>query len=121
MSVICLSGAGVTIKLATAITLMWTHSVQKSSWAEDWQATPEGLTITEMRIQGSGAGMEPPADAVRVGDYYVSHPEMAPLHRAILRRSGATADWQVCRESGCQPMSDLLPPAADPVELSICR
>lgn len=120
MSLICLSGAGVTLKLATAITLMWTHSVQKSSWAEDWRATPQGLTITEMRIQGSGAGMEPPPDAVRVGNHYVSHPAMAPLAKAVLRRSGATADWQVCQDGTCRAMGDLLPPGADPVELTIC-
>ncbi len=120
MSLICLSGAGVTVKLAAALTLVWTHSVQKSSWEEDWRATPAGLVITEMRIQGSGAGMEPPPDAVRVGDHYVSHPAMGPLAQATLRRSGATADWRVCLDGGCRPMSEILPADADPVVLFVC-
>ncbi len=117
---ICLSGAGATVRLGTAITLLWTHSVQKTEWAEDWRASAEGLTLTEMRIEGSGAGMEPPPDAVLQGDRYVAHPKATPLPSLALRRSGATADYRICVEGRCTQMSDLLPAGADPVTLSVC-
>jgi hypothetical protein len=37
-----------------------------------------------------------------------------------LRRSGATADWQVCIAGTCKPMGDYVPPNADPVTLTTC-
>ncbi|WP_029004012.1 DUF1850 domain-containing protein [Azorhizobium doebereinerae] len=117
---ICLSGAGTTVKLALAFTLAWTHSVQKTSWEEDWLATPQGLVITEMRIEGSGAGMEPPEDAVRLDGRYVAHPHIAPLAEVVLRRSNATADYRICLDGTCRPMGELVPPDADPVTLTLC-
>jgi hypothetical protein len=38
----------------------------------------------------------------------------------VMRRSGATADWQVCVRSICRPMGELLPAEADPVTLRRC-
>lgn len=121
MSLICLTAAGVTVRLAAAITLLWTHSVQKTSWEEDWQATPSGLVLSEMRIEGSGAGMEPPPDAVLRGGRYVSHPALVPLREVNLRRSGATADYSVCMDGRCRPMGDLLLSDADPVAMHTCE
>ena len=58
---LCLLAAGATIRLGTiALTLAWTHSIEKTRWEEDWRATPAGLVLEEDRIQSTGAGMEPP-------------------------------------------------------------
>lgn len=108
------------VRLAAAFTLAWTHSVQKSEWQEDWRATPAGLVLQEVRVQGSGAGMEPPEGAVRVGAFFVAHPQLAPQRSVMLRRSGATADWQVCMDERCRPMGELIAADADPVELAVC-
>lgn len=120
MSAICLAGGGVVVKLAAAITLSWTHSVEKVRWEEDWRVHPAGIYIAESRVQGTGAGMEIPADAKRKGKFYRYTPHLAPAKEVLLRRSGATADWNICQHGSCKPMSELLPANADPVKLYLC-
>jgi hypothetical protein len=120
MSVICLAGGGVVVKLAAAITLSWTHSVEKVKWEEDWRAHPAGIAITESRVKGSGAGMDPPPGSKLKNGVYSYRPHLAPVKEIALRRSGATADWNICMSGACKPMSDYLPANADPVTLSRC-
>ena len=116
----CLIAGGQMVRLGAAFTLAWTHSVQKSEWQEDWRATPEGLVVVEMRVEGSGAGMEPPEGAVLQGGRYVARPQATPLKEVVLRRSGATADWRICIDGRCRAMGDLIPADADPVTLALC-
>ncbi|MBB6307979.1 DUF1850 domain-containing protein [Xanthobacter tagetidis] len=116
----CLIAGGQMVRLGAAFTLAWTHSVQKSDWQEDWRATPDGLVVVEMRVEGSGAGMEPPEGAVLEGGRYVARPQAAPLKEVMLRRSGATADWRICIDGRCRAMGDMIPADADPVTLALC-
>jgi hypothetical protein len=61
---ICFIAGGIAKALqVTAFTLVWTHSVQKTDWQEDWQVSAGGLTLVEARIKGSSAGIDPPAEA----------------------------------------------------------
>lgn len=118
---LCLLAAGATVRLGTvALTLAWTHSIEKTRWEEDWRATPAGLVLEEDRIQGAGAGMEPPANAKFDGHWWRYKPNVPPMPQVLLRRSGATADWQVCIAGSCKPMSDYLPQDVDPVTLTTC-
>lgn len=121
MSVICLAGGGVIVKLAAAITLSWTHSVEKVKWEEDWRAHAAGIAIVESRVKGSGAGMEPPPGAKLKNGVYSYRPHLAPVKEVVLRRSGATADWNVCIGGVCKPMSEFVPADADPVTMSLCE
>ena len=119
---LCLLAAGVAIRLgAAAMTLAWTHSIEKIPWQEDWRATKAGLVLEEDRIQGTGAGMEPGPDAQFDGTWWRWKPHLKLLPQVVLRRSGATADWRVCIAGRCQPMSTYVPARADPVTLTICR
>ena len=68
MSVCFVAGAIVKTLQVSAFTLVWTHSVQKTDWQEDWRASPDGLLLTEARVKGSGAGIDPPY--VLVGQSY---------------------------------------------------
>lgn len=118
---LCLLAGGITVPLMTAdITLSWKHSVEHTTWQEDWHADDAGLRLTAARVAGSGAGMEPPADAVLKDGFWTWTPTLQPLPKVVLRRSGATADWQVCRGKKCTMMDDLVPKDADPVELTTC-
>ena len=72
-------------------------------------------------MKGSGAGMEPPPEAVLVDGFWRWTPNLPPLREAILRRSGATDDWRLCRDGICEPMGDLVPAEADPVTLAPCE
>ena len=119
----CLLAAGATVRLGTmALTLAWTHSIEKIRWEEDYRATPAGVVLLEDRVQGTGAGMEPPPGAKFDGQWWRYNPHVAPLPQVVLRRSGMTVgDWQVCIDKTCKPMGDYLPDKkADPVTLTTC-
>jgi hypothetical protein len=118
---LCLLAAGATVRLGTfALTLAWTHSVQKTRWEEDYRLTPAGIVVTQDRIQGAGAGMEPPPDATFDGEWYRYTPHIPPQKEIVLRRSGATADWDVCIAGQCKTMGAYVPAKADPVTLTAC-
>ena len=61
---LCFVSVGVTTMLqVSAFTLVWTHSVEKVDWQEDWRIDGGALRLVEARVKGSGAGMEPPPEA----------------------------------------------------------
>ncbi|MFL5190929.1 MAG: DUF1850 domain-containing protein [Microvirga sp.] len=107
--------------MAGAITLAWTHSVEKIVWEEDWRSSPAGLELVEARVRGSGAGMEPPPDAKFANGVWSWKPNMLPQAEVIMRRSGATADWRICLSGQCRPMEAYVPPAADPIVMKACE
>ena len=119
---LCLVAGSVTVSLMTAaVTLAWTHSVEKIAWEEDWRAGPEGLVIDEARVRGSGAGMEPPPQGRLKDGVWAWTPDLPPLKEAVLRRSGATSDYSLCISGQCRPMSFYVPEEADPVILAPCE
>ena len=62
---ICLAAGLLSATLATnSFTLTWIHSIEKIRWEEDWHVDSGALVIDEARIRGTGAGMEPPENAV---------------------------------------------------------
>jgi hypothetical protein len=121
MMQLCLLAAGTVARLGTvALTLAWTHSVEKIRWEEDYRAISAGIVVTQDRIQGTGAGMEPPLGSTFDGKWWRYTPDLPPQRQIILRRSGVTADWQVCIRGTCKPMGDYLAKDADPVTLATC-
>ncbi len=89
-------------------------------WEEIWREDKDGVRLVEARIQGSGAGMDPPPDAVLRDGFWRWQPSLPLQHEIVMRRSGATADWQLCIAGQCRPMGDYLPEHADPVTLQRC-
>ncbi|MBZ9799666.1 DUF1850 domain-containing protein [Mesorhizobium sp. ES1-4] len=100
---LCIIAAGKTVALGVAtFTLAWTHSVEHTRWEEDWKVTPSGLQVVEARIEGSGAGMEPPEGAVLRDGWWIYAPRVNVQPRVILAASGATGDgWTLCTAKGC--------------------
>lgn len=87
---------------ASAFTLSWSHSVEKTRWEEDWRVTPAGLEIVAARVRGSGAGMEPPEGAVLEDGWWVYAPDLPAQERLALAASGATGEgWSICAEGDC--------------------
>jgi hypothetical protein len=121
---LCLAAGGVVARLATAaFTLAWTHSVERLRWEEDWLVEGASLVLVEARVQGSGAGMEPPDGAVLEGGFWRYRPDLAPLPRIGLARGGAVPDWQLCVAGRCRELADHLPAearGAPGVELHAC-
>ncbi len=113
MMALCLSllagGATATVPLPDQrFTLAWTHSVEKIEWQEDWQVQPDRLRGVEARVKGSGAGMEPPPDAIRAGGWYRWPMPPHGLERLILARSDAVADYRLCVGGDCRALSHYI-------------
>jgi hypothetical protein len=106
---LCLASAGATKTLAVvAFTLVWTHSIEKIDWQEDWRVTPAGLELIEARVKGSGAGMEPPPEARLVDGWFQWRPGRAPLREVVLGNSGAAGEWRLCSDGRCRTLSEIL-------------
>lgn len=119
MSLCLLAGGKLSVLAVAAFTLAWTHSVEKTRWEEDWRITPAGLQIVEARIQGSGAGMEPPPDAVLKEGWWTYVPHLKAQSKLSLAASGATGGgWSLCADGKCQEFG--LAPGSD-VELWACN
>lgn len=94
---LCIASGGKVLYAAlAAFTLTWTHSVEKIGWQEDWIVNPDGLKVVSARIKGSGAGMDPPADAVFDGEWWHYTPHVPPQPRVALGRSGEAGAWHLC-------------------------
>lgn len=119
MPALCILSAGKTTALAaTFFTLSWTHSIEKTRWEEDWRITPAGLQIVEARIKGSGAGMEPPADAALKDGWWVYVPKTAPQPSLRLAASGATSGgWTLCAADACRELGAV---SGDTIVLAPC-
>jgi hypothetical protein len=105
---LCLASAGVVKTLAVAaFTLVWTHSIEKTEWQEDWRVTANQLELVQARVKGSGAGMEPPADARLVGGWFQWQPKRAPMPEVLLGNSGAAGEWQLCSDGNCRTLSEI--------------
>lgn len=108
-------------------TLAWTHSIEKVRWEEDYAVRPSAgpdaapvLQALTARVRGSGAGMEPPPDAVlRNGWYEYTPPTLSP-QGLRLTRSRFTADYDWCVAGRCMPLSHLLPSDGDITLLTPC-
>ena len=116
MPSLCLFGGIYTAYLATnTFTLIWTHSIEKVRWEEDYQITAAGLVLNEARIQGSGAGMEIPPNSTLVKmagsnrpAFWRYQPVIAPLQTLSLAASNYTQDYTLCFLHRCQPLRSLL-------------
>lgn len=120
MSALLCIVSGKAVAIAAGIfTLGWTHSVEKTEWQERWTVTPQGLVLQEARVRGSGAGMEPGANARRVDGWWVWTPDLPPLPELALAASGTTVSgWRLCDADGCRELGGL---KQEPIVLRPCR
>lgn len=93
----------------TAFTLVWTHSVEQVEWQEDYRIAEDRLVLTEARVKGSGAGMDPPAGAVLRDGWWHYRPKIPPLEMLRLMRSTVVEDYRFCADGRCRPLAVILP------------
>ena len=105
---------------ASAVTLTWTHSIEKVRWEESWRVEGSELVLETVRVRGHGAGMEPPPGAVLQDGAWVWHP--ASRHAVLyLTRSGYTADYEWCMAGQpCMPLAEVIASDGDVTELRAC-
>lgn len=117
---LCIVAAAKTTVLAASLfTLSWTHSIEKTRWEEDWRVTQNGLVISEARVKGSGAGMEPPDGSVLREGWWTYAPKLPAQPSLALASSGATlGGWKLCAEETCL---DLGARSGEPITLRACQ
>jgi hypothetical protein len=121
---LCLASAGVVKTLSiAAFTLVWTHSIEKTAWQEDWHVTPSGLELVQARIKGFGAGMEPPSDARLIDGWFQWRPARPPMPEVVLGNSGAAGEWRLCVDGNCRTLSEIVghPIGANVTTMSACN
>ena len=94
----------------TELTLAWMHSVEKTRWEERYQVDGERLRLVVARVQGSGAGIDPPTDAVLSDGYWTWHPGAAPYAELRLTLSPYTPDYELCWRGRCATLRQLVSP-----------
>jgi hypothetical protein len=124
LSAICILAAGVLRATlpATEFTLVWEHSVEKTRWEERYVVEDTRLRLAEARIQGLGAGMEPPVGARFVDGWWIWQPAIAPLPALRLTRSSYTSDYTLCWTGRCSTLGALVGAASsgDSVTVEPC-
>ncbi len=112
---ICLALGARHVSLPTdRFTLAWMHSVEKTGWQEDYAISGSGLKLTEARIQSTGAGMEPPPDALFRDGWWHYVPRLPVLPELRLTLSPYTADYRLCWSGQCQALAKIV--GAKPLE-----
>ncbi len=107
---LCLAAGAVAASLAIdSFTLSWIHSIEKIRWEEDWRIEAGQLVITEARIRGSGAGMEPPAGSVLENGVWHYRPALPPQTVLRLSHSPYAGGYTLCTTTLCRPLADHLP------------
>lgn len=118
---LCLAAGSVQVQLPVQqFTLRWQHSIEKIEWAEDYEVVGSWLLLSQARIRGSGAGMEPP-DGSRLVDGVWRYRLADPWRREIvLARSEFVPDYELCIDGTCRRMSHWIPIAAGATTVRAC-
>ena len=115
---LCLVGAGVAVSIAAqSFSLSWTHTIEKTEWREEWRVDGAELLLEKASVKGSGAGMEPAAEARLEDGFYVWRPGTRQS-TLMLRRDLHAGDWTLCAQGRCDLLGVWLGVEADPVEIS---
>lgn len=107
---LCIAAGAVSAVLAIeSFTLTWVHSIEKIRWEEDWRTEAGALVMSEARIRGTGAGMEPPADSVLKNGVWHYRPALSPQSVLRLSHSPHAGGYTICTPTLCSPLADHLP------------
>ena len=123
-ALLCVAAGSFSVAIyAPRFTLSWEHSIEHVEWRETWRVHTKTMRIVEARIKGTGAGMEPPKDAVLKDGWFVYVPKMPPQTRLVMPDSAYTKPMRLCLPGDtCRPIRVFLPreaPKDAPVVLSL--
>ena len=124
MTALCLSSGAVTVTLfLNSFTLAWMHSVEKIRWEEQWRIEGQRLHVISASVLGSGAGMEPPPDAIFKEGAWHYTPHVAPQQELRLAHSPFTKEYELCFDGRCTPLNAFFVslPTIDTIVLKACE
>jgi hypothetical protein len=121
---------------ARQITLTWVHTIERTRWQEAYDLVGPGdadrpcapvphgaLCPRWVRVRGSGAGMEPAPNATWRDGGYEWAPPATPVAALHLVHSPYAADYTLCLDGRCRPLTAWLPEAPPPegvMRLRVC-
>lgn len=121
LAALCLVAGSVQVQLPVRqFTLRWQHSIEKILWAEDYEVVGPWLHLSQARVRGSGAGMDPPDGATLVDgvwNYRLADPWRREI---VLARSEFVPDYELCIAGACRRMTHWVPIAAGATTLRSC-
>lgn len=122
MNALCLIAGLLVAPLGDAVTLRWTHSIEKIVWEEDYRLAAGALRLVAARVRGTGAGMEPPAEARYADGAWHYTPRLPPQAKIELRHSPHVPPYILCDARRCQTVVEWLPglPENAVIELAPC-
>jgi hypothetical protein len=121
IAALCLAAGTFHVSLpVTSFTLRWQHSIEKVEWAEDYELAGSWLYLSQARIHGSGAGMEPPPGAVLSHGVWRYRPGDPWRRELVLARSEFVEDYELCARGVCHRLSHWVPIAAGATTLAVC-
>lgn len=100
----CLLAGTLALAVQGGFTLSWTHSVERIEWRENWQVRAGRLHLTEARVRGSGAGMEPGEGAVERDGWWIWHPGLSVPSVTLAASGATTGGWSLCADDGCHEL-----------------
>ncbi len=120
---VCLVSAGkLAVVAVTGFTLSWTHSVEKTEWQESWEVAGNSLELTEARVKGSGAGMDPGEGARLQDGWWIWKPDLAPVAELNLTASGATTGgWRLCSVDASMGCRDFGGSREEATQIRVCE
>jgi len=123
-ALLCVAAGSFSVAIyAPRFTLSWEHAVERVEWSETWRVHTKTMRLIEARIKGSGAGMEPPRNAVLKDGWFVYLPKIQPQTRMVMPDSADTKPTRLCLPGDkCRPIRAFLPreaPKDAPVVLSL--
>jgi hypothetical protein len=105
VSTLCVCAGALHLALRlSGFTLAWTHSVEKVRWEEDYRLSGEILVLESARIRGTGAGMEPPPDALLEQGWWHYRPVTDRVEKLVLANSPFGGHYQLCVEGRCRDL-----------------
>ena len=117
---LCIAVAAQIVSLPLhSFTLQWQHTVEKVLWEEHYLVAGDWLLLQRARVLGSGAGMEPPPDAVREAKGWSYRPADRWRRSVELARSEFGDDYRLCIQGDCRPLTEFVP-ARGPTTLTAC-
>jgi len=123
MTGLCLVAGLLFAPVGDAVTLSWTHSIEKIVWEEDYRRDGDAIRLTEARVRGTGAGMEPPEGAVLRDGAWHYRPALPRLPNVQLHHSPYVTGYTLCSTTRCAGLAEWLPglPADTVVHLQPCE
>ena len=86
--------------------------MQKTRWEERYRVDGGGLVLIEARVQGSGAGMEPPPEAILRDGTWTWLPRTS-VPELRLTQSAFARDYTLCWRNRCVDLTGLLGETAE--------